>query len=432
MSRSPKPLFDTYESFLDQDFRYSEPTTPSVKAYLASFPPTLEAPRGYLAVRSFLRAFSDNAQTFSSYRIHIERLLLWSLLINQKPLNQLKRQDALDYLSFCRNPPRDWIGPVTRSRFVKNNDAQSALEEPVIPNPNWRPFNIKSSKPQTRPDGQEQVVMGSTYNAANGTINQVFSICSRFFEFMVEDGYAVANPFRMIKKSGRNSDNVQDEGITRALTPLQWNYVLEAAEKMAESEPARYERTLFILSTLFAMYLRVSDVVGRHNWKPSMGDFRQDPEGNWWYHAVGKGNKVGKIAVRDEYINLYLKRYRRFLGLPELPEIGETTPLIKTLRGRSGLSDRQVRALLQVVFDKALESMRIEGRAVHEMESLKVASLHWLRHTSATFDAPLRSAKDLQIDLRHSNLSTTQNTYYHSHDQERAHSIKRLGLRDRG
>ena len=93
---------------------------------------------------------------------------------------------------------------------------------------------------------------------------------------------------------------------------------------------------------------------------------------------------------------------------------------------------RQVRALLQVVFDKALESMRIEGRAVHEMESLKVASLHWLRHTSATFDAPLRNAKDLQVDLRHSNLSTTQNTYYHSHDQERAHSIKRLGLRARG
>lgn len=76
--------------------------------------------------------------------------------------------------------------------------------------------------------------------------------------------------------------------------------------------------------------------------------------------------------------------------------------------------------------------MRIEGRAVHEMESLKVASLHWLRHTSATFDAPFRNAKDLQVDLRHSNLSTTQNTYYHSHDQERAHSIKRLGLRDRG
>jgi hypothetical protein len=154
--------------------------------------------------------------------------------------------------------------------------------------------------------------------------------------------------------------------------------VLETAEKLAEFEPARHERTLFILSTLFAMYLRVSDVVGRQNWKRSMGDFRQDPEGNWWYHAVGKGNKVGKIVVRDEYINLYLKRYRRFLGLPEFPEIGETTPLIKTLRGRSGLSDRQVRALLQVVFDKALESMRIEGRAVHEMESSLIRCINRL------------------------------------------------------
>lgn len=39
--------------------------------------------------------------------------------------------------------------------------------------------------------------------------------------------------------------------------------------------------------------------VGRPNWHPVMGDFRQDPEGNWWYHVIGKGNKAGKIAVRD-------------------------------------------------------------------------------------------------------------------------------------
>ncbi|KWS65364.1 hypothetical protein AL053_06180 [Pseudomonas savastanoi pv. fraxini] len=85
-----------------------------------------------------------------------------------------------------------------------------------------------------------------------------------------------------------------------------------------------------------------------------MGDFRQDPEGNWWFHVVGKGDKVGKIAVRDEYIEQYLTRYRTFLGLPGLPQRGEKTPLITTLTGRSGLSDRQVRALLQAVFDNAV------------------------------------------------------------------------------
>lgn len=155
-------------------------------------------------------------------------------------------------------------------------------------------------------------------------------------------------------------------------------------------------------------------------------------QGNWWYFAVGKGNKAAKIAVRDIYEERYLKRYRRFLGLSQLPHPGESTPLIKTLKGRAGLSDRQIRALLQAVFDKAVDKMRSEGRAHHEMESLRCASAHWLRHTSATFDAPLRNPKDLQEDLRHSNLSTTQNTYYHAHDQERAHSVKRIGMRDRG
>lgn len=198
--------------------------------------------------------------------------------------------------------------------------------------------------------------------------------------------------------------------------------MLDTAENMADIEPLRHERTLFILATLFAMYLRVSDLAGRKNWKPTMGDFRLDAEGNWWYHTVGKGNKAAKIAVRDVYVERYLKRYRRFLGLPELPAKDESTPLIKTLNGRAGLSDRQIRALLQAVFDKATDNMRNEGRALHELESLRCASAHWLRHTSATFDAPLRNPKDLQEDLRHSNLSTTQNTYYHSHDQERAHS----------
>ncbi|GLO40322.1 hypothetical protein PPUN15366_19660 [Pseudomonas putida] len=81
-----------------------------------------------------------------------------------------------------------------------------------------------------------------------------------------------------------------------------------------------------------------------------------------------------------------------------------------------------------------MDKMRSEGRAHHEMESLRCASAHWLRHTSATFDAPLRNSKDLQEDLRHSNLSTTQNTYYHAHDQEHAfgeahrHARPRLSL----
>lgn len=436
MPQLPRPIFESYEIFIDQDFSSPEPGMVCVRVYLDSFQPEVEAHKGYLAARSFLRSFSDNSFTFTSYRTHVERLLLWSMLVKRKPFSQLKRQDAEDYLEFCRNPPSDWIGPIVRGRFVSSSHTESTWGDLVMPNKKWRPFSLKSSKAAHREkeccDQPLGMAVHASYRASQGTINQVYSISSRFFEYLVEDGAVAANPFRMIKKKGQNRSTPQEEGAHRALTPLQWDYVLETAEQMALVEPDRHERTLFILATLFAMYLRVSDIVGRPNWHPVMGDFRQDEEGNWWYHVIGKGNKAGKVAVRDEYISKYLKRYRRFVGLPALPLWEEKTPLLTTLRGRSGLSGRQVRALLQAVFDKTLSRMRDEGREEHELISLKAASAHWLRHTAATFDAPLRSAKDLQLDLRHSNLSTTQNVYYHSHDQERSRSVKKIGMRDRG
>lgn len=443
MSTQPMPLFESYEIFIDLDFSLCTLGMACVRDYIEKFPASVDAIKGYLTARDFLRAFSDNSLTFTSYRTHVERLLLWALIIKQKPFDQLKRQDAEDYLEFCRNPPADWIGPVVRGRFVTSDQTESAWGDPVMPNKKWRPFSLKQSKHSsndltsgpdaTSLDAEPGVASSEArYKPSPSTLNQIYTICSRFFEYMIEDGTAAANPFRMIKKRTLNRGTPQEEGSNRALTPLQWNYVLETAEWMAQDEPERHERTLFIVATLFAMYLRVSDIVGRPNWHPVMGDFRQDPEGNWWYHVIGKGNKAGKVAVRDEYVSKYLKRYRRFVGLSPLPEWNEQTPLLMTLRGRSGLSGRQVRALLQSVFDNALARMRDEEREEYEMNSLRAASAHWLRHTSATFDAPLRSPKDLQMDLRHSSLSTTQNVYYHSHDHERSLSVRGVGMRDRG
>ncbi|MBM1196794.1 tyrosine-type recombinase/integrase [Pseudomonas weihenstephanensis] len=391
MAFDPNPLFETFEAFLDQDFSSESSSINFVSDYIESFPVALCASAGYRAVRSFLRAYEGSEQTFNSYRTHVERLLLWALIVRHKSIFTLKRQDAEAYLQFCRNPP-------TSQKLSALNAQADAVQ---------------------------------VYAASKGTMNQIFSVCSSFYEFLAEDNLVSLNPFRLVKNKRDFTGNLTAEAQNRALTPLQWDYVLETAESMASAEPLRHERTLFILATLFAMYLRISDLVGRSNWEPCMGDFRQDPEGNWWYHVIGKGNKPGKIAVRDEYVDRYLRRYRTFLGLPNLPAEKERTPLLTTLEGRAGLSGRQVRTLLQSVFDNALAKMKAEGREAYEMNSLRSASAHWLRHTSATFDAPFRKAKDLQLDLRHSNLSTTQDTYYHTHDQERMHSIKRLGMRER-
>jgi integrase len=179
------------------------------------------------------------------------------------------------------------------------------------------------------------------------------------------------------------------------------------------------------------MYLRVSDIVGRDNWQPMMSDFRKDDHGNWWFHVIGKGNKSAKISVKDEYMNVWMARYRTFLKLTPAPYPNDSAPLLQSLKGRAGLSEGHIRSLVQEVFDYALERMRAEGFPDDDIKNLRSASLHWLRHTSATADAKVRDHKDLQADLRHQSLATTVDTYYNSRDEERHRSNKNLSIEDR-
>jgi site-specific recombinase XerD len=428
MSRPPHPLFDTFSAFLGLNFQHLTGELPAVQDYLDSFPAALKAADSYRSVRGFLKSYAGNGSTFNSYRTHVERLLLWSFLVQEKPLLDLRRADAEAFMEFCLRPPASWIGPVIKSRFVRMGGRKIQDTDRYVVNPDWRPFNVTVPKRERHQACVESPASAPSYNMAQGSVAQVFAVCGSFFQHAIDEGLTEVNPFRAIKqKSVYKQRNTQDVS-GRALTQLQWSYVLETAERLAGDDP-RYERTLFILSTLFSMYLRVSDLVGRDNWAPTMGDFRKDTTGNWWFHVIGKGNKAAKISVRDDYIHTYLSRYREYLGLTPLPSPHDKQPLLATLKGRGGLSNRHLRLLLQHVFDQALIRMAAEGWSDDELDSLRSASLHWLRHTAATFDAPFRDMKDLQADLRHNSLSTTQNTYYNSLDEQRAYSVKHLKVR---
>jgi site-specific recombinase XerD len=429
MPQSPQPLFETFDRFHDLNFHHLSGELPVVRDFLQDFPEASEAIEGYRAVRSFLKSYAGNEATFSSYRTHVERLLLWSLLIARKPLLDLRRRDAEAFMEFCLNPPADWIGPVVKSRFLRAGGRKKLESDIYILNSEWRPFSLTIAKRERKIAAEAVTALPSrAYRMSQGSVAQVFAVCGSFFQHAIDEGLTEVNPFRAVKQKSIYKQRNTLDVASRSLTQLQWSYVIETAEIMA-TEDSVHERTLFIVATLFAMYLRVSDLVGRDNWRPTMGDIRRDSTGNWWFHVVGKGNKAAKISIRDDYIQNYLVRYRQHLQLPPLPSAHETTPLISSLKGRAGLSDRHIRLLLQEVFDRTLARMAEEGWSDDEIDQLRSASLHWLRHTSATFDAPHRDMKDLQADLRHNSLSTTQNTYYNSLDEQRAHSVKNLKLK---
>lgn len=429
MQQSPQPLFESFDRFHELNFLHLTGELPLVRAFLLDFPDELQVVEGYRAVRGFLKSYAGNEATFNSYRTHVERLLLWSVLIAGKPLLELRRRDAEAFMEFCLNPPADWIGPVVKSRFLRIGGRKKQETDAYIFNSEWRPFSLTISKRERKVAAESLTALPSrAYRMSQGSVAQVFAVCGSFFQHAIDEGLTEVNPFRAVKQKSVYKQRNTFDVASRSLTQLQWSFVIETAEIMAAEDP-RYERTLFIVATLFAMYLRVSDLVGRDNWTPTMGDIRRDGAGNWWFHVVGKGNKSAKISVRDDYIQTYLVRYRQYLQLPPLPAVHEKTPLISTLKGRGGLSDRHIRLLLQQVFDRSLTRMAREGWSDDEIDQLRSASLHWLRHTSATFDAPHRDMKDLQADLRHNSLSTTQNTYYNSLDEQRAHSVKGLKIK---
>ena len=120
---------------------------------------------------------------------------------------------------------------------------------------------------------------------------------------------------------------------------------------MADGDPA-HERTLFIISALYGMYLRISELADTELWSPMMKHFYQDADGSWWFKTVGKGNKERDITVSSDMLNA-LKRFRRVNGLPALPSPGDNLPLIPKQKGRGGLaSTRQLRDIVRDVLIK--------------------------------------------------------------------------------
>lgn len=103
------------------------------------------------------------------------------------------------------------------------------------------------------------------YKLKQDSIAQIFAVCGSFFQSAADEGLSNnVNPIRAIKKN-LNTSNELLLPKARSLTALQWDFVLETAKIMASQDPQLHERTLFILATIYSMYLRVSDIVGRDN-----------------------------------------------------------------------------------------------------------------------------------------------------------------------
>ncbi len=308
----------------------------------------------------------------------------------------LKRDDIEQFVRFCQNPPQAWIGLKKVPRFIEKEGKR-------VPNEEWRPFVVTQSK-AARKQGSPLSI--EQFNLSQGAVQEVFAILSTFFNFLIAEEYLVSNPVALIRQKSKFIRKRQQNAPVRRLSLTQWDAVLEAADTLAEENPEKHERTRFILSMLFGMYLRISELAASERWIPCMNDFAKDSNGHWWFTTVGKGNKERQVAVSEAML-ASLMRWRGFLGLSPLPSPADNSPLIPKIRGVGPLSDTApIRRLVQLCFDLAAAQLRQHGKT-EEADNLGAATVHWLRHTGISEDVKIRPREHVRDDAGHSSSATT-------------------------
>lgn len=366
---------------------------------------------------NFLKSYTGSLGTFNSYRREAERLLQWSWLIKDKTLDQLKRDDIEQYINFCQNPPKSWISLKKVPRFIVKNGLR-------VPNEAWRPFVVTLSKTATK---KGETATLEQFDLSQGAIQEIFAILSTFFNFLIAEEYLVSNPVALIRQKSKFIRKRQQNAPIRRLSLTQWDTVLNAAESLAEESPEKHERTRFILSLLFGMYLRISEVAASDRWIPSMNDFAKDSNGHWWFTTVGKGNKERQVAVSEAMLDS-LTRWRLFLGLTPLPSPADNSPLIPKIRGNGPMSDTApIRRIVQRCFDLAEEQLRLKGLN-EEADSLSAATVHWLRHTGISEDVKIRPREHVRDDAGHSSSATTDR-YIDIEKQARYQSARKKSIK---
>ncbi len=118
-----------------------------------------------------------------------------------------------------------------------------------------------------------------------------------------------------------------------------------------------------------------------------------------------------------------LKHYRtQYLDLPPLPTLNEKTPLIGHIKNpqKPVSSTRPIREIVQQCFYDAADQLEKTGKT-EEANGLRVATVHWLRHTGISEDVKTRPREHVRDDAGHSSSAITDK-YIDIEHRERAQS----------
>ncbi|CAJ1791525.1 tyrosine-type recombinase/integrase [Aeromonas jandaei] len=410
------PLFD--------NLTYLEEGNAQVNHYLANLSLNTVPDAGlvYELAVDWLLEQRHSENNYKTYRSELTTFLHWCFCEVAISPKALTRRIMMRYLDYCQSPPEPLIAYRNVAQFVQDKEWGERL-----PNPQWRPFLGKKELGQPRP-----------YRLSEQAMKTKLAVLSAFFQFLIQEEYMDRNPALLLQRVKKPLAQEADDQV-QAFSELQWSYVLQAAETLAQDNPEQHERSRFLVILMYACYLRISEVAARPGFTPVMGQFRRDSKtGVWGYYIPSsKGGKRRTVAVSQALLHA-LERYRAFLGLSPLPAPNEQTPLFirhkAAAHGReqgelnANLGIRQLRELVQAVITKGAELAELDG-FYQDGAEMRQLTPHAIRHTGITHDINLngRPLSHVQADAGHDSIDTTSK-YLHTSQSERHESAQQKPL----
>lgn len=327
------------------------------------------------AVGEYLAEYGTSPAQIGNIERDLRKLAWWMRLRGFDALSNLMTADIADFRRWLQSPDQDSIGP--RCKFKLGNGAV---------NPDWRPLSggLKDSSVQT------------TLAGVRGLFNYLCGV-----------RYLMANPVTPLKVQNTSTKTVgADYNLGAALV----RYSLVTLELHRSKYPAMAKKISYyqwLLTFLIATGFRVSAVAGAQ-----YGDIANHRGRGLELRVVTKANKEVLIPWHENMEGMF----KRYAEATEMNYNDQSLLVSGWQRAESSTTrqtlGRHVKELFEIVYRYALTDNRLPPYALSQLEK---ASIHWLRHTSASISVNELSHDIALIShkLGHASVAITQDIYVH-------------------
>src|SRR5947207_3299704 len=87
----------------------------------------------------------------------------------------------------------------------------------------------------------------ASFELSQKSIREIFTVLSSFYNYLLIDEKISINPISLIKQKSKYLQKRQQQSSVMRLTEKQWQTCLQIVREMADKNPEKHERTLFIL-----------------------------------------------------------------------------------------------------------------------------------------------------------------------------------------